>query len=90
MDGFSDQSAPRLEIGEDMLQALGRNGGPLILTRNGEDVAAVLSLEALEELEDRGDAAAVREARARWRDEGLPEQTLEQVAEELGVDLDRS
>jgi prevent-host-death family protein len=66
----------------------------VVLTRDGQPVAAVVSVEdlrALEELEAAEDAyweRAAEEAHARWEAEGRPAGiSMEEIARELGVDL---
>jgi prevent-host-death family protein len=66
----------------------------VVLTRDGEPVAAIVSLEdlrALEELDDAEDEYWERvadEARARWEAEGRPAGIpMEEIARDLDIDL---
>lgn len=72
---------------DDALSTLARRGGPVAVTRGGRTVAVLMKPEELERMEDERDAAILREAKLRDRDEKMI--SLEDLATDLGVDLDR-
>ncbi len=62
----------------------------ILVTREGEPVAALVSLEDLrwlEEVQDRLDSATIDAAITEWTRTGAPTRSLEDVAQELNVTL---
>lgn len=91
MDGIEENPAPRFEIDEATLEALRRHGGPLILTHKGEEVAALLTMDEMENVEDRLDAVVADERFAKWEAEGRPRlATLEEVLAETDEPINRA
>ena len=78
----------------DALDELGRalsglsNGDPVLLEREGRPVAALVTLDDLawmEELEDRLDVAAYREAKREMAEHGAHFRPFDEVSRDLGL-----
>jgi antitoxin Phd len=67
------------------LERVTRKGERIVLQRGGKDIAAIVSVEDLELLEELEDRRDVEDARAALREPG-PNIPYEQVRRELGLD----
>jgi prevent-host-death family protein len=67
------------------LERVARKGERILLQRGGKDIAAIVSVEDLELLEELEDRRDVEDARVALREPG-PSIPYEQVRRELGLD----
>ena len=86
----------RMTVGEmraqfaDAISQVAFGGERIVLNRHGKDVAALVSVEDLAELEALEDEIDLREAKKaleEYRRSGKPGPTLEEMAQEIGLSL---
>jgi prevent-host-death family protein len=88
-----DQRLSVSEFRKGASEALNRvayQGSRIVLHRRNKDVAVLVSVEDaafLQELEDREDLEDARQAMKEYRESGEIGSTLEEIAEECGIEL---